>query len=203
MISFFDAAVPQLFSLALTMPPLLFLATAAAQLTGLVSWSLFAQHVRGTVIGVRERVGKDFVAVYRYTDHLGVAQQAMSTLGSCHLRGKYTGTIIDLRVFPSRPEIVQEPRDGVKIRHVLIFSPFLIMALLFLLMLYAMGGFQFLRTSWLPGPLSLAAIALGIWWGRPGKPAEAEHNLGPLEAAENVSADRIKILIDANTPSTF
>lgn len=180
---------------------LVMMAGATEQLTGLVCWALFAQHARGTVVGVRERLGKDFVAVYRYTDHRGVTQQAMSSLGSRKLGGKHTGAAFNLRVFPSRPEIVREARG---ILHTLMSGFLCSLLLLILVPFFARSNLfsTFLVAHGLPWgkeAATTAAIVLGIVSGRPGKPADAHNNLGPLEAAENVSAERISALEFHNT----
>ncbi|MET0985234.1 MAG: DUF3592 domain-containing protein [Steroidobacteraceae bacterium] len=71
-------------------------------------WRLRATRVEGTVIGVRENKQNTYRAVYRYVLPSGQMAEATSNKGSRLIRGKETGRIVALRVFPERPDEVQE-----------------------------------------------------------------------------------------------
>ncbi|MET0984408.1 MAG: DUF3592 domain-containing protein [Steroidobacteraceae bacterium] len=71
-------------------------------------WRLRAMRVEGTVIGVREKNKNTYRAVYRYVLPSGQLAEATSNMGSSSVRDKETGRTVALRVFPERPDEVQE-----------------------------------------------------------------------------------------------
>jgi hypothetical protein len=92
-------------------------------------WRLRAQRVEGTVIGVRPK-SKVYYSVYRYIlPSTGETIEATSDSGSSIVKGRETGRIVNLRVFPDNPAKVQE--EGILLSLVfglIFFLPGLFMA---------------------------------------------------------------------------
>lgn len=67
-----------------------------------IHWRLHATRVEGTIIGVRKK-GNIYRPVYRYMLPTGETHEATSDTGSSLIRGKETGSVHPLLVFPEEP----------------------------------------------------------------------------------------------------
>lgn len=167
-----------------------------ARMARVLHWSLFAVRVTGTVIGVREHRGREFVAVYRYIDLADTAWQAHSEHGAATLEQMKTGTKASLLFLPARPETVQEAGSDSAIGR----SLAAVLVLLLMVTLLGACAFVFGRLwegagrdvpGWIATGAALAAFALGVW------PARRDADLkdyGPIEQAEDIPAARVKAL---------
>lgn len=105
-------AMFELFS-AYSQAGLLLMAAVCLGLGGLllaheVHWRIWATHVVGTIVGVREMKPNMFSTVYRYYLPAGQSCEATSNIGSNSTKRRDTGRSVALLVFPDKPERVSE-----------------------------------------------------------------------------------------------